>query len=287
MSLIAPALQQSRSAARRLQCQNNCHQIGIAISAFESVQGKYPGVFCGRVDFPTDSYSMWCVSPFAQMATYLGAAPEAAAVAETRSSHSWDPTGLDIQSPPILRCPDDALAISQASSYRLNRGLLPFYPGDPHGVFTSYIGRRPSEVSHGLSNTAFGSERLIATEFGIDPRRDPISAGPVDGNQLAEVCVGLNAAGAFPADASTTPWGTQWLSGEWAHAIYYHFYPPNSPWRDCASNPASSALPSARSNHGTGVNVFFGDGHCQYVANVVDLSIWRGWGTRDGWGAIP
>ncbi len=287
ISLIAPAIQQLRSAARRLQCQNNLHQVGIAISAFEDGHVRFPGTFCGRVDFPGDQWSVWCVSPAAQLAGFLGADPEARAIEGTRTPSSWDPTRLQLNSPSVLHCPDDALAVARASNYRFNRGLLPVFPGDPHGVFTSYFGRRPADITDGLSNTAFASERLIATDTGTDPIRDPIGVGNVDGGDMAAACARHNDDGTSVGSPAILGSGNNWLSGDWAHSVYYHFLPPNSDWRDCGSNPASSTLSSARSHHGTGVNVLFGDGRCVFVPNVIDLGIWRGWGSRDDWENHP
>src|SRR5215831_19455089 len=42
VSLLLPAVQQAREAARRSQCQNNLHQIGLAIYNYESSYTRYP-----------------------------------------------------------------------------------------------------------------------------------------------------------------------------------------------------------------------------------------------------
>ena len=42
IALLLPAVQAAREAARQAQCQNNLHQIGIAVHGFHDANGAFP-----------------------------------------------------------------------------------------------------------------------------------------------------------------------------------------------------------------------------------------------------
>jgi prepilin-type N-terminal cleavage/methylation domain-containing protein len=288
VSLTAPAILQARSSARRVTCLNNFRQVGVALGGFESTFGRYPNAFCGIVNFPQEKFTPWCISGFAQISSFLGTGPEAGAIHGAKTPTSWDASGLSLDSPPVLHCPEDGLATSRSLSYRLNRGLLPIWPGDPHGVFTSYVGRRAGDVIDGLSNTAFVSERVIGTSMRDDGSRDPIQIMTEDGVLLASECAATQASGSVGNAGIGEPWGTNWLTGDWGQVCYYHFFVPNFGGRDCRGNGSTGPhLPNARSYHLGGVHLLFGDARCEFVSENVDARIWRSWGSRDGWEVAP
>lgn len=289
VAILLPAVQSARSTARRAQCQNHVRQICVALGSFEATYGRYPNAYCGAVGTAGAwEYLSWCPSPLAQIACYLDAESECQKINAVKAPQRWDPRLLQLPSPAVARCPDDSFAENSAGSYRFNRGLLPLWPGDPHGVFHNFTGKRAADITDGLSSTAFVSERIISTTDQMDHLRNPLDAEHVLANALASACISLNENNASATAVSQPPLGGNWLSGDWGQSCYYHFFLPNSAWRDCSGSYREGPhLPNARSWHAGGVNVGFGDGHCALISNSIDLSVWRAIGTRDNWELVP
>ncbi|SIO45951.1 prepilin-type N-terminal cleavage/methylation domain-containing protein/prepilin-type processing-associated H-X9-DG domain-containing protein [Singulisphaera sp. GP187] len=65
-------------------------------------------------------------------------------------------------------------------------------------------------------------------------------------------------------------------------AYYSHTIPPNFNSYDCGNNSFTGAHLAARSYHSGGANTLFADGSVHFVKSTINLTTWRGVGTRAG-----
>ncbi|MEX2119775.1 MAG: H-X9-DG-CTERM domain-containing protein [Pirellulales bacterium] len=100
-------------------------------------------------------------------------------------------------------------------------------------------------------------------------------------------CVELPAHAPSPPASSPPPLraacslrGAKWINGHYGDALYNHYYVPNWHEWDCGNKFHNKALTAARSNHPGGVMVLFCDGHVQFVAQTIELHVWRAISTR-------
>jgi len=316
IALLLPAVQQAREAARRTQCKNNLHQIGLAIHNYESSFGCYPfgkGASYGFLLAPV--YARW--SQHAMLLPYMDQGPLYDAI---NFSNPPDTPGMAgainfmpaYQSPgnvntvpsqfkvPMFLCPSDVDNGSNwpgQNNYVGNQGTwlcdrsttandpgIVVSPGEvSQGVFYFLSKIRPADIIDGMSNTAFFSEKLRGNG-NPDPQTD-LFAIP---NQttlasLYQTCLAITPGSTTPL---TSKWGASWVMGENCCTQYNHVSTPNT--FSCAginfpgsmTNMAMQVTASSR--HPGGVHVMTGDGAVHFATSSIDLGVWRGLGTRNG-----
>ncbi|MCA9264235.1 MAG: DUF1559 domain-containing protein [Planctomycetales bacterium] len=163
-------------------------------------------------------------------------------------------------------------------------------------------GLRPRKFSDGLSNTVFYSERTKGSglpKTAVPTPSDIITSpsrtnGWADRDKLFQDCLAyvpkpdrynFMTAGRWP---NGDDWSNGWPFSGYDSTQYNHVAPPNWEGQDCGAwssipdAPGEAAIVSARSEHGGIVNVCYGDGHVDSIADNIELEVWRAIGTRNG-----
>lgn len=307
IGLLLPAVQSAREAARRLHCQNNLHQIGLALHAYHSVNNCFPlpGIpgkknydeYGGFYSFHTrilpylDSSALFNSINFSSGVwipdTLVGGMlPWQAAI--TAINQTAISTSVD-----SFLCPSDGGPFENAgNSYRGCQGVGPGYgttaehPDSGNGLFPLY--RLPvdsSRVPDGLTHTVACSERLRGSGLSnaLDPTRDlfSTSAYPLTADATLIACRAVAKSGVSRGFVRS---GNSWFFSGMERTLYTHAQPPNGRIPDCiiAVSYEGHGMATARSAHYGGVNVLMGDGSNRFVNETINGEVWRGFGTRNG-----
>ena len=303
-SLMLPAVQQAREAARRTQCRNNLKQLSLAVLNYESSHGVLPP---GAVlDLPALSRSYrrsWSVH--ARLLPYLDQKAAAEAIDLVAG---WDTqSAVDGLRVGAFACPSDPKAgrprefadgrpTHFPTTYGFNFGT--FFVFDPStvrggdGLFrpNAVVGLR--EVSDGASNTLLASEVKAWQDYARsgDPVPSTIPSSP---SEVADIAMDATE---FKATGHVV-----WTDARVYHQGFTTLLPPNS--RVPISSPAESAdadysswqegrdgvggrptfaAVTSRSHHAGLVHAAMLDGRVRAVADDVSTEVWRAAGTRAG-----
>jgi prepilin-type N-terminal cleavage/methylation domain-containing protein/prepilin-type processing-associated H-X9-DG protein len=283
IALLLPAVQQAREAARRTQCRNNMHQIGLALHNYHEVHQVFPP---GRTHGGTCNHAF---SPHAMWLPHLDQTELYRRINFNYPADHSKNSEVRFSMLGVLMCPSDSNRRIQGDNsihnYMFNVGTTHSVIG-ANGPFFQNSRVRAADVRDGLSTTAFLAE-VTQGDGDVSTTEDNLrAAGPT--TQITSY-----AASCAAAPPVIPMRGSQWLFAAPGHSMYSHHRTPNDLRLDCqggdarsSGNPSTWAAVSldvaARSRHAGGVNVLFGDGRVDFVSSSVDLAVWQALGTRAG-----
>jgi prepilin-type N-terminal cleavage/methylation domain-containing protein len=316
VGLLLPAVQAAREAARRAQCTNNLKQIGIAIHNYIAALGGLP--FGKGNSYPGEAgYARW--SAQSQLLLFIeqgnlfnsinfNLAPETPGMSgdvpfmPAYQNPNRENATASRSQVGIFLCPSDGSPdgdwpgglnyLGNLQSWACD--LSPTNPSDVapgeqmRGIFYFRSFTRLADVTDGLSNTAFFSEKIRGTgSRDGNARSDSLITSGATQTTLDSTYSVCNAMSPLTATRLTMRQGMSWVMGEMCCSTYNHVAVPNG--RTCAGtgfalgqmrNMPMQVPPS--SHHPGGVNVLNGDGGVRFVKESVDLNTWRAYGTRNG-----
>lgn len=285
VGLLLPAVQAAREAARRMSCSNNLKQLALAAHNYESAYGCFP--------MPAAD-SLYGYSAQAKLLPFMEQTNVHNLIDYRLPLLVGQPFNPNINPPlrpvvdqllSVLLCPSDPGdpfyfendQIWAGGNYLVNAG-----PGagmsycsrdDTFGLFWRGSATRMADVRDGTTNTLLLTETL----FGM---RGPDTPQLVDyRTQIKRVSGGGPCAA--PAEALVPRGSTRFegrRAGQWIRNITYHtfgngYFPPNAREPDVSHH--GEALTAARSAHPGGVNAALTDGSVRFIAETINLPVWR------------
>lgn len=311
IALLLPAVQAAREAARRMRCQSNLRQIGVALHNYEDAFQMLPPAGVAEDFSNTVGWHGW--SAFARLLPMLDSANKYDMINYDLTYDHATNTTVSRNVFDIFLCPTDPNATRHRATdtdhhhninYGLNRGTWFVWGGlraTPHtgAPFRINTGVPLAEITDGLSHTLFLAEVKARMPYLRDCQGlvfDPLSGTPTPGPTADPTSIAQYTAcsGALKADSGHS----EWEDGHVHQTGFTTAWPPNfitpgslggtafvdvdlTGIREKNGGPTFSAV-TARSYHSGGVNVLMGDGVVFFVSDSVDALVWRAHGTTKG-----
>jgi prepilin-type processing-associated H-X9-DG protein len=297
ISLLLPAVQAAREAARRIKCQNNFKQHALAIANYSGTLGCFPA--SGIVDTKIPHYDPKSGPMFSWIVQILPFMEQQNLHAQFNFNVSvlaQPPTDPQATHLDALLCPSDGAENldfqhpTHTSDRRLAKGNYVAFVSPYHteaqtvywGVLTSHRKHSEAHVRRdGSTNSLMLSEVLTRID-----RRDQRGAWAIGWNGASLIAFDLHS-----TDPAPFPTSGKYVARTDSMAVNFAQAPnaqgPNADViYDCADPAAAQGerLPcvtwdnssiqyqsaAPRSNHPGGVNCVYADGHVGFLANNID-----------------
>ena len=283
VSLLLPAVQQAREAARRSSCTNNLKQIGLALHNYHDTHDCLP---FGQGGTGSKYSAISQILPYLDQATLYNRINFSLEISDPANETAR------LAELSVLRCPSDfsnpLSSTGGAVNYMANKGSgivwqLPTGPNAglpaPDGVFYHQSVVRFRDIIDGTSNTAAFSERQLADGNNgiVSPIADVFfhPGTPTTADEAIQLCDAVDIADL--ANQFPLFMGAPWINGQ---HTYLHSNVPNA--RSCGFFTVLRANMPPSSRHEGGVHLLLCDGAVRFVSENIDLGLWRSIGTRAG-----
>ncbi|MDO4629975.1 MAG: DUF1559 domain-containing protein [Planctomycetia bacterium] len=280
VGLLLPAVQQSRSSARRMQCFNNMKQIGLALANYEALQKGYP-----KAHINVNGSVFIELLPFLEAEGIRQLWNQGAPLSDSSNA------AFIMATPPCSICPSTP-DVDRTVTYKSQNGTFgPTRPTDyciihksirandgksytpPLQGSTTNLTIPASTIKDGLSNTISFHEHagLPKTYWGGQ------ETGSV--TQTAFCWAGWNSAPAgpdkfwcFEKDGSENGWSQPTASG---NARDFKDVSPLSVSNTRLVNVTNAVGPAPYSFHTSGVNASLFDGSVQVIATQIESDVYQ------------
>lgn len=295
VSLLLPAVNSARAAARRVACLNKIRQVGLAVNNYESALRRYPPSW--------NSEGGWSIQ--ARLLPYL---EERSLEAKVNYNDSYknaapiDGAPLSAVRVDAYLCPSEKMDTTRFDSdglpihYPLNYGmnLGKWFVWDPatgdggEGAFYPDSRLKPGSFRDGLSKTLAAAEVKAYNPYLRDANRSGELALPTGVGELSD--------GNFKDSSGHT----EWVDGRTHQTGFTSVFTPNFEvphenggkqydidWTNAREGKHETARTyaavTARSYHAGGiVNVVRMDASAGPISGDIDLLVWRAATTRSG-----
>lgn len=300
ISLLLPAVQQAREAARRTQCRNNLKQIGLALHNYLDVHNGFPPAFVSDIsttDTPGGEWSIHSrILPFLDQANLYNLADLSLAYDDPANG------AIATQRVATYLCPSEVndrartsggVAIHYPISYGYGGGTWNVWNNISRqagsGAFAPNYSFRPRDFIDGTSNTIAFSEVKAYTPYNRD--------GDFGTSTVPATAADVEALIAMGGDNKANSGHTEGVDGRIHQTGFTTTLPPNSTvvvptgdtdegdYTSCREDKSCAtstfAAVTSRSYHTGMVQTLLMDGSVHSISDNIDLGTWRDLGQRN------